>query len=65
MTFNKIVNEALARGADIQGNQSTGFFLFPNDKFDRVMCENLIAKLDALARKEGKELNLKIVGGSK
>lgn len=65
MRFNEAVEKALARGADIQGNQSMGFFLFPNDKFDRVMCENLIARLDALARKSGKELNLKIVGGSK
>ena len=65
MKFNEVVEEALARGADIQGNQSMGFFIFPNDKFDRVMCKNLIARLDALARKEGKELNLKIVGGSK
>lgn len=65
MTFNETIDEALARGADIQGNQSIGFFLFPNDKFDRVMCENLIARLDALAKREGKKLNLKIIGGDK
>lgn len=65
MTFNEVVDEALARGADIQGNGAMGLFIFPNEKYDRTMCENLIARLDAFARKEGKVLNLKLIGGDK
>ena len=30
MTFNEVVDEALARGADIQGNGAMGLFIFPN-----------------------------------
>lgn len=65
MTFNEVVDEALAMGADIQGNGSMGFFIFPNEKYDRTMCNNLIASLDAFARKEGKVLNLKLIVGDK
>lgn len=65
MTFNEVVDEALARGADIQGNGALGMFIFPNEKYDRAMCENLVARLDAFAKREGKELNLKIIGGDK
>lgn len=61
MTFNKVIDDALARGADIQGNESFGFFLFPNEKFDITMCQNLIARLEVFAKKEGKTLNLKLV----
>lgn len=62
MTFNEVVDEALASGADIQGNGAIGLFIFPNEKYNKIMCENLIVRLDAFARKEGKVLNLKMMG---
>lgn len=60
MTFNEVVDEALNSGADIQGNGVLGFFIFPNEKYNRSMCYNLIERLDAFAKKEGKILNIKI-----
>ncbi len=62
MTLNEVVDEALASGAYIQGNRAIGLFIFPNEKYDKIMCEKLIARLDAFARKEGKVLNLKMIG---
>lgn len=56
--INSLVNEALEKGADIEGNQSLGWYLLANKKFNADDCKKLIDELSIIAKKLGKDLNI-------
>lgn len=63
--IDNLMNEAIKNGADIWGGPAIGLALFPTPEFDLGRCEALMAKLELIAKKENKKLNIRLVKGDK